>query len=82
MEINAISEEELQNQLLIERLNSLSFSSLRAFKILAIDSYNELINESSDDDKEGINNEMGNHVDIINRVIQRRTMGIFFPVEY
>jgi hypothetical protein len=82
MEINEISHEELQNQLLTERLNALSFSDLRSFKILAIDSYNGLIEEASPEDKTGLKEGMEDHVDIINQVIQRKAMGVFFPTEY
>jgi hypothetical protein len=82
MQSNAISEKELQNQLLIERLNSFSFSDLKAFKTLAIDSYEELIRHAEVMDKLDISDDMNEHIEIVNRVIQRKTMGVFTPPEY
>jgi hypothetical protein len=78
-----MTEEILDEKLLNERLMSMSFSDLKAFKDFSNQCYDNIITEAeSKEDAISLTSEKANHLLILNQVIEKRTMGVFFPPEY
>jgi hypothetical protein len=83
MNRNAISESELEDQLLNERLMAFSFADLKAFREFTIVCYTKIISENQNKmDKNDLTVEMNKQLEIVDIVIERKTMSVYSPTEY